>query len=94
MTTKSIKGITNIGQWVSWNPGSAQMEIHDGGSWLIEDGKFTEYHSQTYTEPNFVDAKGQLLTSGLIDPHTHPAFATTRELEFELRSQGKTYQEI
>ncbi|MCF6237803.1 MAG: imidazolonepropionase, partial [Candidatus Marinimicrobia bacterium] len=52
------------------------------------------YQSKGYTNPEFLDAGGKLVTPGLIDPHTHPAFAATRELEFEMRSQGKTYQEI
>ncbi|NQV13987.1 imidazolonepropionase [bacterium] len=94
MNTKTIKGITNIGQWVSWNPSSNQMELGEGGTWLIENGKFVDYRSENYTDPNYLDAKGQLLTPGLLDPHTHPAFASTRELEFEMRSQGKSYQEI
>jgi len=40
------------------------------------------------------DAKGAVVTPGLIDPHTHPVFSMTREAEFEMRNQGKTYMEI
>ncbi len=35
-----------------------------------------------------------MVTPGLIDPHTHPIFASTREDEFEMRLQGKSYMEI
>ncbi len=70
------------------------MEVGEGGTWLIEDGQFSEYRDQQFSGPEFLNAEGRLLTPGLIDSHTHPAFAATRELEFELRSQGKTYQEI
>ncbi len=94
MTAKILKGITNLGQWVSWNPSTHKMEIGEGGTWIFEDGLLAEFRSQTYQDSDFLDARRQLLTPGLIDPHTHPAFAATRELEFELRSQGKTYQEI
>lgn len=31
---------------------------------------------------------------GFIDSHTHPVYAATREDEYEMRSQGRTYQEI
>ena len=94
MNYTSINGITNLGQWVTWNPLQKQMEVGDGGTWIIEDGLFAEYHPKSFSDKKFLNAQGRLLTPGLIDSHTHPAFATTRELEFELRSQGKTYQEI
>jgi len=41
-----------------------------------------------------IDAAGAMVTPGLIDPHTHPVFARTRELEFEMRTMGKSYMEI
>jgi len=94
MNTRSIKGITNLGQWVSWNPESQTMEIHEGGTWMIQEGVFKEFSSKSYSDTSFLDAQGKLLTPGLIDPHTHPAFAATREQEFVMRAQGKSYQEI
>ena len=41
-----------------------------------------------------IDAKGMVVTPGFIDPHTHPVFSMTREKEFEMRLQGKSYMEI
>jgi imidazolonepropionase len=41
-----------------------------------------------------VDAAGKVVVPGLVDAHTHPVFAGTRENEFELRLSGKSYVEI
>lgn len=41
-----------------------------------------------------VDAKGALLTPGLIDCHTHLVFAGSRAQEFERRQQGASYEDI
>jgi len=40
------------------------------------------------------DAAGFLATPGLIDAHTHPVFAGTRQNEFIRRCRGETYQQI
>lgn len=41
-----------------------------------------------------IDAYGKTVLPGLVDPHTHLVFAGTRENEFRIRIQGKTYLEI
>jgi len=41
-----------------------------------------------------IDAYGKIVMPGLVDSHTHLVFAGTRENEFAMRIQGKTYQEI
>jgi imidazolonepropionase len=48
----------------------------------------------TSSGAEITDAAGCLVTPGLVDSHTHPAFAEERATEFEMRCAGKTYREI
>ena len=41
-----------------------------------------------------LNAKGKTVLPGFVDPHTHLVFAGSRENEFALRIQGKSYMEI
>ena len=44
-------------------------------------------------EPRF-NAAGRVVLPGFVDPHTHLIWAGDRAAEFEMRLQGKSYQEI
>jgi imidazolonepropionase len=48
----------------------------------------------THDNITLIDGKGQWLTPGLIDCHTHLVYGGNRANEFEMRLQGKSYQEI
>jgi len=41
-----------------------------------------------------IDASGLLMLPGFVDAHTHPVFWHTREPEFLMRIQGKSYEQI
>ncbi len=101
--------IKNIGQLVTMaGPAprlGAQMKQLDiiknggiaaAGAEIIAVGKSGEIEGQSTLAENctVIDAKGAVVTPGLIDPHTHPVFSMTREEEFEMRTLGKTYEEI
>ena len=67
-------------------------------SLLIKDGLIEEvYHDNNFsTDKNtdIIDAGGLTLLPGFVDAHTHPVFWNTREAEFLMRIEGKTYEEI
>lgn len=41
-----------------------------------------------------IDARGGVVSPGLIDPHTHPVFAGERFVEFGIKARGASYLEI
>jgi imidazolonepropionase len=50
--------------------------------------------TQQYPTARVIDGQNYWALPGYIDPHTHPVFYKTREEEFEMRLQGKSYEEI
>ncbi len=70
----------------------AALAISDGKiAWL---GKGADLPSYDTNGVEIIDGKGQWLTPGLIDCHTHLVYGGNRANEFEMRLQGKSYQEI
>lgn len=77
------------------------------GALAISEGKITWLGRQSDLPDSFnsslnsskhnleiIDGKGQWLTPGLIDCHTHLVYGGNRANEFEMRLQGKSYEEI
>jgi imidazolonepropionase len=48
----------------------------------------------SYRSLTELDCEGRLVTPGLIDCHGHPVFGGHRAVEFELRLQGASYEEV
>ncbi|NQY87504.1 MAG: imidazolonepropionase [Colwellia sp.] len=59
--------------------------------WLGKEANLPEYKK---SEVDIIDGQGRWLTPGLIDCHTHLVYGGNRANEFEMRLQGKSYQEI
>ncbi len=66
---------------------------------LIENGTISKIienskDSQSPASINEIDCSGKTVLPGFVDSHTHPVFWKTREDEFIMRVQGKSYEEI
>lgn len=81
---------------------ASKLQIIENGSIAFFQGKIvlsgstSELISQINLIDNavIIDATGKVVAPGFVDPHTHPLFYGTRENEFEMRCQGKSYREI
>jgi imidazolonepropionase len=78
----------------------AQLDIVNNASIAVRDGRIVwlGQHPEDDIElcPGGVElsAAGAVVSPGLVDAHTHPVFAATREMEFEMRALGKSYSQI
>ncbi|WP_413378757.1 imidazolonepropionase [Alkalihalobacillus sp. 1P02AB] len=79
------------------------LHIIKGGSVWIENGKIVAVGTDTelmakyqdrLDDAEVIDASGQVVAPGFVDPHTHLVYAGSRENEFNMRLQGKSYMEI
>ncbi len=76
-----------------------RLEIIPDGAVLVRDGKIAAVGTSqelrhAYPDEEALDAGGQVVMPGFVDPHTHAIWAGDRAAEFEMRLQGKTYLEI
>jgi len=71
---------------------NAALAINDGKIvWIGKAADLPEYDANTV---KVIDGQGKWLTPGLVDCHTHLVYGGNRANEFEMRLQGKSYQEI
>jgi imidazolonepropionase len=77
----------------------AELEVVEDAYVLARDGRIEAVGRMRELEPlgedvEELDGRGLSAVPGLVDCHTHPAFAGDRANEFALRSAGATYDEL
>lgn len=78
------------------------LDIHEDAAVAVADGTVLEVGPTEEIEadlapdatPERIDASGQAVIPGFVDPHTHAVFAGDRSDEFAAKLRGKSYQEI
>jgi imidazolonepropionase len=99
--------ITNIGQLVTpegekarKGPEQGQIQIYKDAYVRVKDGLIDEVgtiaqlQAEQLAGEKVIDARGSLVTPGLVDPHTHLIFAGWRQKELALKLKGVGYLEI
>ncbi len=78
-----------------------QLPVLENAFLAIEDGKIAMYGTMDewggitdWRNLEIIDAEGRFVLPSFCDSHTHLVFAASRELEFEDRIKGLTYEEI
>lgn len=88
--------IKNVNLMTMSNGVSANYGLVENTAIAIADGKISWIGEQKDAPKanEVIDAKGQYLSPGLVDCHTHLVFAGSRAHEFEQRLTGVSYEEI
>lgn len=102
--------IHNIGTLLTMTANGTSADVQDelglvrnsiivaAGDTILFAGSEAEFDSYNNTMSEhtltIIDAKGGVVTPGLVDAHTHLVFAGHRSQEFHLRHAGATYEEI
>ena len=68
--------------------------VYAMGGKIVEVGDSKTLERKYSGASTIIDAGGNLVVPGFVDPHTHLVFAGSRENELELKLKGATYQEI
>jgi len=77
----------------------SNLGIIKNGAVAINDGRIvgvgkTDRMKKKFKAEETIDAKNKIVMPGFVDPHTHLIFAGSREDEFIMRLQGKSYMDI
>ncbi|MFC0524389.1 imidazolonepropionase [Pontibacillus salicampi] len=100
------KLIINIGQLILPQAASTplkgeamkQLNVKEDAAIAIQDGKVAWIGSNTEKDSvkadEVIDARGRLVSPGLVDPHTHLVHGGSREKEMSLKQQGVPYLDI
>ncbi|UCE08805.1 MAG: imidazolonepropionase [bacterium] len=97
-----IKNVEQLLNPILDSSNSSKLQIIENGSIACFEGKIVLLgstsevlnHINLSDDATLIDATGKVVAPGFIDPHTHPVFYGTRENEFEMRVQGKSYRKI
>jgi imidazolonepropionase len=87
-----------------WKAGKSMMNFSciENAWLLVENQKITDYgtmpkensQQKAFETDRIIDASGKMVLPAFVDAHTHLVFPASREEEFVMKIQGKSYEEI
>jgi imidazolonepropionase len=97
---KEVVTVSSPGKQVKRAAEMRDLGVIERGSIFVKDGiiewvgREVDRAIEISPETNILDASDTVVLPGFVDSHTHLVFAGSRENEFALHTEGKTYQEI
>ncbi|MDZ4667042.1 MAG: imidazolonepropionase [bacterium] len=99
---KSLCGILESQQLKLSGAQMSELKSIENAYLIIENGRIaaygpmSEFDQKNWAEPTFqyINASERFVLPCYVDSHTHIVFAKTREKEFVMRINGKSYEEI
>jgi len=103
LLVKNIKQLVTVASGGKpWKTGAEMrnLDVRENCSVLIENGTIRaigsakDLEKKTVRDAEILDASDRVALPGFVDSHTHLVFAGTRENEFAMRAEGRSYEEI
>jgi len=103
LLVKNIKQLVTVASGGKpWKTGAEMrdLDVRENNSVLIENGTIRaigsakDLEKKTVRDAEILDASDRVALPGFVDSHTHLVFAGTRENEFAMRAEGRSYEEI
>jgi imidazolonepropionase len=97
---KQVVTLSSSGKQVKRGVEMRDLGVIERGSIFVKEGiiewvgREANRAIEISPEMSVLDASDMVVLPGFVDSHTHLVFAGSRENEFALRAEGKTYQEI
>jgi len=97
---KEVVTVSAFGKRAKIGSEMRNLGVIEHGSIFVRDGiiewvgRETDRMIEPSGEATVLDASEKVVMPGFVDSHTHLVFAGSRENEFALRAEGKTYQEV
>ncbi|CUX65883.1 imidazolonepropionase [Agrobacterium genomosp. 13] len=100
MAPENVTSLWRNARLATFNPSMEGIGAIENAAIAVRDGRIvfagpeSDLPAEVSTADETIDCDGRWITPALIDCHTHLVFGGNRAMEFEMRLNGATYEEI